>query len=280
MSENQTSTEKDACAPCPSWINGKCTTPNRACPVHIKDAVTTAVTNAGLQAPIPENPVAAVEDELRTSTMRQAKDAIGKLGALLDGPPAGAARALHLIGETAAVYGEMLAAIGVPGVGRKRNRSLVGNYIAGAGDALTLGDSIDQMETSPGGETYGNQALSQFNAGMKQIAELVAGRKDKPSKPKGPTAFDIESLTRAYANAKREAVDPEIVAKLKSRLEEALAAEDFGPAGSVEDGDLVPGLPVDLTTLQAVATGIAAGTGLPVADEEAGALGAAPEEAT
>ena len=255
------------------------TQPSAANPITVSGEPPMVLATPQRAAPIPENPVAAVEDELRTSTMRQAKDAIGKLGALLDGPPAGAARALHLIGETAAVYGEMLAAIGVPGVGRKRNRSLVGNYIAGAGDALTLGDSIDQMETSPGGETYGNQALSQFNAGMKQIAELVAGRKDKPRK-RGPTAYDIESLTRAYANAKRENVEPEIIAKLKSRLEEALAAQDFGPAGSVEDGDLVPGLPVDLTTLQAVATGIASGTGLPIGDEEVGALGAAPEEAT
>jgi hypothetical protein len=226
-------------------------------------------------APIPENPVAAVEDELRISTLRQAKDAILKLAALLDGTPAAASRALHLIGETAAVYGEMLTAIGVPGVGRKRNHGIVGQYAASA----SLNDSLASMETSPGGETYGNQALGQFNAGLKQIADLMSGRKDKPSKPKGPTAFDIESLTRAYGNAKRESLDPEIVAKLKLRLEEALAAQEWGPPSGIDPDDLsVEPLPV-APLLEGVARGVAAQAGLPVSDEEAGALGT-EEEAT
>jgi len=216
-------------------------------------------------APIPENPVAAVEDDLRTSTMRQAKDSIGKLGVLLDMTPAAAVRALHLIGETAAVYGEMLAALGVPGVARKRGLGVVGQYAASASTTA----SLSSMETMPGGETYGNQALGQFNAGLKQIVELAAGRKDKPRKPHGPTAFDIESLTRAYGNAKRENLDDGIVAKLKSRLEEALATQEWGPASGVDPDDLsADPLPV-APLLEGVARGVAAGAGLPVADEDA-----------
>lgn len=221
--------------------------------------------------PIPENPVAAVEDELRIATLEQAKSAVMKLAALLDGPPAGAARALHLIGETAAVYGEMLTAIGVPGTSRRRNHGIVGQYATSA----ALNDSMGSMETSPGGETFGNQAMQQFNAGLKQIADLMSGRKDKPAKPKGPTAFDIESLTRAYANAKREEVEPEIVAKLKTRLEESLAAQEWGPASGIAPDDLSVA-----PFLEGVARGVAAHAGLPVSDEEAGALGNVPEDPT
>jgi hypothetical protein len=253
------------------------TQPSAANPITVLGDPPMVLATPQRMAPIPENPMAAVEDELRISTMRQAKDAVGKLSTLLDGTPAAASRALHLIGETAAVYGELLAAIGVPGVGRKRNRGLVGNYIAGAGNALALGDSINDMETSPGGETYGNQAMTQFNAGLKQIADLMGSRKNKPSKPRGPTAFDIESLTRAYGNAKRENLDDGIVAKLKSRLEEALAAQEWGPASGVDPDDLSPELPV-APLLEGVARGMAAGAGLPVTDEEAGALGTAGAE--
>ncbi len=100
----------------------------------------------------------------------------------------------------------------------------------------------------------------------------MADRRGKPSKAKGATAFDIESLTRAYASAKREGVESEIVAKLKSRLEEALAAQDFGPAGGPDGDDLPDPIPV-APILEGVARGLAAGSGLQVESE-------APEDPT
>ena len=185
-------------------------------------------------APVQENPVAAVEDALRRSTVAAAKDSIWRLGALLDQSPAAAARALHLIGETAAAYGEMLAAIGVPGV--RRRRDVVGTYAASA----SLNDSIASLDASPGGETFGNQALQQIVAAIPQIGKMIAGKRSEPRAPRGPTAFDIESLTRAYGEAKRAGLDESTVAALKAKLDEALASKQWGPPSGVDDADLGP----------------------------------------
>lgn len=164
--------------------------------------------------PPKEDLVDTVEDRLRAATLVNAKEAMTQLASLLEGPPGGAARALHLMGETAAVYGEMLAAIGIPGTPMQRRRGVVGAYAAGSIGGMA------NVDFSPGGETFGNQALQQIVATAKQVMQ----NRKIPS-----VGEEIEHLTHALGEAKRSELDEETITKIKQKLDAALAADTFSP---------------------------------------------------
>lgn len=178
----------------------------------------------GVLAEIPLPDLPAVESGIRTATVTQAKETLQRLVALLDNPKA-VARSLHLIASTAKTYSGFLATLGIPGVRQPRRNGL---YQISAAEPLLSSDDADdsgnlvQASVPFGAETMGNQALGQIVALMKPIiGTLLNPNKSSPTSSRG-NGWEVESLTRALAEAKRAELDPKIVDGLKSRLEIAI----------------------------------------------------------
>jgi len=193
-----------------------------------------------LQPPKPD--MASVEDQLCLSVLAQAKAAILSLASMLDDPKT-AARALHLIGETAAVQQEMLMSLGLPGAGR-RNRGKVGVYQMSGGLLGSGGGDTDESEqgsvglvgasVQPGGETFANQVVSQIVAMAKQFMPKPGAVAVKPTFGNG---MEVDSLTRALCEAKAGKLSRDVIDGIEARLLAAIAigtAVDSGVAAEPE----------------------------------------------
>lgn len=213
-----------------------------------------------------------VESAIRLATIAQAKAAILQLAELLDDPKT-VARSLHLIASTAETYKSFLATLGIPGA-RKSSRGSYATVIDGSNYNVSPAEplmqplmqvDVDSVEASVpfGAETMGNQALGQIISMLKPLLGPLFSRATEPSIPsRRENGFEVESLTRALAEASRAELDPKIIEALKSRLESAIVVGTENKETAVVE----PTTPAAFAA--GLAGGIAAGAAVEISESE------------
>ncbi len=171
----------------------------------------------------------AVEDGIRQTTIVQAQAALATLVDAIGKHPEQVSRALHLVAETAETYRKLLVSLGAPGSRKSQWRSGNGIYVpAGAYDGGDALGTIDDAGLAPGGETFANQALQQILAVAKDHLKPKTTPEVPPMRVQArpDNSFAIEQLTQALATARTNSLPAHVVAKLESKLLEALEARE------------------------------------------------------
>lgn len=171
-----------------------------------------------------EDPIESVERQIRQATIDYTTATVGAVQEILMGdlPPASQARALHLLEGIANVQAQMLRLLG--GEKKRRRRGVLGGGYVSMGQSSYYDDEEPESFTGdPGGETFGNKALQQMIAMLKPIMQQggLLGMSAKANQ-KGS---EVESLTKALAEANKAKLSPEIRDSIMAKLKAALAAD-------------------------------------------------------
>jgi hypothetical protein len=188
--------------------------------------------------PADDDIIAAAEDDVRQTIIAHADQCIAKLTEVLKKSPKAAARVLHLIRNVAETQSQMLVSLGVGTKVRKRRRhgvySMGQGIDIGSSDDFEMGQIGGGNEYSPGGETFGNQALKQVIAAFQPIAAAALTQRNAESEQH--KLASVGKLTEAYATAREKRLPDEITWALEAKLKELLkpAAEGLAAPVSAE----------------------------------------------
>lgn len=180
---------------------------------------------AEMVAPM-EDPIEAVERQIRQATIDYTTATVGAVQEILMGdlPPASQARALHLLEGIANVQAQMLRLLG--GEKKRRRRgALGGGYVSLGQNSYYDDEGPESFTGDPEGETFGNKALKQMIAMIKPLMQqggILGMANSAKANQKGA---EIESLTRALAEANKAKLSPEVRDSIMTKLKAALAAD-------------------------------------------------------
>lgn len=172
--------------------------------------------------------IAATEKALRDECVRYTNEVLRLATSLISHGPKAASRGLHLTEGVAALQAEMLRLLGM--AKKKRRPRRVGpysmQYSAGYDD-----DEPDESMTGDAiGETFGNHALKQMIAMAKPLIQqggipgIISNAK---ANQKGA---EIESLTKALAEATEKNLPQEVREGIAAKLKIALLPDTMAPA--------------------------------------------------
>jgi hypothetical protein len=181
----------------------------------------------------PEDPIEEVEKKIRQATIDYTTATVGSVQEILMGdlPPSSQARALHLLEGIANVQAQMLRLLG--GEKKRRRRKFIGGGYLSMGSGSTIDSALgynddeepESFTGDPSGETFGNKALQQMIAMIKPVLQqggLLGMASNTKANQKGA---EIESLTKALAEANKSKLSPEIRDSIMAKLKAALAAD-------------------------------------------------------
>lgn len=178
--------------------------------------------------PADDDIIAAAEDDVRQTIIAHADQCIAKLTEVLKKSPKAAARVLHLIRNVAETQSQMLVSLGVGTKVRKRRRhgvySMGQGIDIGSSDDFEMGQIGGGNEYSPGGETFGNQALKQVIAAFQPIA--AAALTQRKAEIEQRNLSSVNELTQAVAVAREKDLPLEITTALQNKLKELLKPAD------------------------------------------------------
>jgi hypothetical protein len=133
---------------------------------------------------------------------------------------------LHLIRNVAETQSQMLVSLGVGTKVRKRRRGVysMGQGLIGSSEDFEMGQLGGGNEYSPGGETFGNQALKQVIAAFQPIA--AAALTQRKAEIEQRNLSSVNELTQAVAVAREKGLPLEITTALQDKLKELLKPAD------------------------------------------------------
>lgn len=178
--------------------------------------------------PTEDDVIAQTEKAIQDACVGYTNEVLRLATGLVAAGPKAATRGLHLTEGLASLQSEMLRLLGM--AKRKRPRRRFGGGMMYSDPInVALGADDEEPETFTGdalGETFGNKALNQLIAIFKPMVQQ-GGLFGMANKAKGD---NIESLTRALAEAKKAKLGDEIVGPIMEKLKLALLPETQGPA--------------------------------------------------
>jgi hypothetical protein len=185
--------------------------------------------------PADDDIIAAAEDDVRKAIIAHADQCIAQLTEVLKKSPKAAARVLHLIRNVAETQSQMLVSLGVGTKVRKRRRhgiySMGQGIDIGSSDDFEMGQIGGGAEYSPGGETFGNQALKQVIAAFQPIAAAALTQRNAEAEQRKLSS--VNELTQAVSVAREKGLPPEITTALQDKLKELLKPAAEGLAAPI-----------------------------------------------